>query len=161
MINKVCLRLYGLIGLIFLSPFVCANETAALPVIKNLQQFSEIAEKRDVPILILFSMEDCEWCEIIRSEYLLPMQSRKEDRSRILMGELFIEAHNYVRDFDGKLISADNIGLRYMADLSPTLVFVDAEGNELVKRIIGFKGRDYYDHVLDNAIKQSIKKISH
>ena len=142
------------------SSFVYADKDASIPVIKDLQKFSKIAEHRKVPILILFSMEGCAFCKVIRSEYLIPMQNRKEEAKQILIGEISIESYNYVRDFNGKLISADNLGLRYSADVSPTIVFVDAQGNELVKRMVGFKGWDYYDLELSKAIQLSIKKLS-
>ena len=156
----VYIRLCCFVVVILCSATLRANEAATLPVIDDLQQFSAIAKQRNVPILIFFSMTDCAFCQIIRDEYLLPMQSRKTESERILIGELLIDAYNYVGDFNGKLVSADNIGMRYMADLSPTLVFVNHKGEELAERIIGFKGRDYYDTTLEHAIKQSIKKNS-
>jgi len=152
--------LVSVVLLALFSSFAYANRDASIPVIKDLQQFSKIAEDRNVPILIMFSMDDCTFCKLIRSEYLSPLQNRDEEAKQILIGEISIESYNYVRDFNGQLISADNLGLRYSADLSPTIVFVDAKGNELVERMVGFKGRDYYDLELANAIRQSIKKLS-
>lgn len=137
-----------------------ADEPVSVPVINDLQQFSAKARSRNMPMLVLFSIEDCQFCEVIRSEYLTPMLNREDDRQQMLIGEIVIENYNYVRDFSGESFSADNLGMKYSIDFSPTLVFFDAHGNELAERMIGFKGRDYYDLDLDNAIAQSIKKFS-
>jgi len=137
-----------------------ASQNELSIVISDLQKTSQLAKARNVPIMILFSIEDCEFCEIVREEYLQPMQNREEDRSRIIIGEISIEDYNTVRDFNGKSVGADVLGMRYSADFSPTVVFIDFKGKELVKRIVGFKGHDYYGYALNSAINQSIKKLS-
>jgi len=129
-------------------------------VINDLQKISQQAKTRNTLIMILFSVEDCEFCEIVREEYLQPMQNNEEDRKRIIIGEISIEDYNTVRDFNGKPVGADILGMRYSADFSPTVVFVNFKGEELVKRIVGFKGHDYYGYALENAIKKSIVKTS-
>ena len=136
---------------------VSAEEEPLVPVIKNLQEFAKAAKKRNVPILILFSMDYCEYCEIVRDDYLQPRHSFENN---ILIGEVLNESYNYIHDFDGDLVSAEDIGDRYSADFSPTLVFVDSKGNRLIKHLTGFNGHDFYDHRLDAAIQRSIKKLT-
>jgi thioredoxin-related protein len=138
-----------------------ASQDAPTLSISDLQQLAKTAKHNNMPILILFSIEGCEFCEFVVSEYLQPMRVIEEDRKRILIGEISIEDYNYVRDFNGQIISADKLGMRYAADFSPTVVFIDAQGNELAERIVGFIGRDYYDLALGKAIQQSIDQLTH
>ena len=161
-IYKIFIAIVLIIGLL---PFsVLANdeevdEFAPLPIIRDLREEAKLAEQRQRPILILFSMRLCEFCAFIRQEYLIPRMNNPKSADKIIFREVQTESYKYLRDFNGEMIGADKLALRYRADLTPTLVIVNSKGEELVKKIVGITNRSYYEAELDASIDLAYKKV--
>lgn len=136
-----------------------ADEFSHLPIIRDLREEAEQAEQLQRPILILFSMRLCEFCEFIRQEYLIPRMNNPKFANKIIFREVQTESYKYLRDFDGKIIGADKLALRYRADLTPTLIIINSKGEELVNKIVGITNRAYYEAELDTSIDNAYKKI--
>ena len=158
LIREICQKVF-LLQLLFVMNATEATTPEVVPVIKDLRVEAQLAADNRLPILVLFSMTDCEFCEMIRSEYLQPMHNNPAYRNKVIVREIVAENFKYLRDINGELVSADTLALRYSADLSPTVVFMDAQGKMLVKSIVGIVSRDYYDKKLDDAIAQSLIKL--
>ena len=151
-----------LCSLVLLSVSVHAEEGDVSPikVIKDLRVEARLAEQKSLPLLILFSVEDCEFCAYIRSEYLEPMQVNTDYSNKVIIREIIANDFYYLRDFSGELIGADKLALRYKADLSPTVVIMDSKGRVLHEPIVGIVSRHYYDKQLDEAIDTALSKLS-
>jgi thioredoxin-related protein len=136
----------------------------ALPPVRlveatDLHQDGRRAEAGQVPILIMFSMQGCAYCEIVREEFLKPMLRNPEYRSKVLIREIHSDSYASLRDFDGKPVEAAELAHRYRASLSPTVVFLDPQGRELAERLVGVTTRDYYGGFLDEAIDRSLQRL--
>lgn len=136
-----------------------ADELTPLPIIRDLRDEAKLAEQHQIPILILFSMRLCEFCAFIRQEYLIPRMQNPNLADKIVFREIQTESYKYLRDFNGEVIGADKLALRYKADLTPTLVIIDSKGEQLVNNIVGITNRSYYEAELDASIKQAYKKV--
>ena len=132
---------------------------ASLPQVVDLRQESQLATSRKLPLLLLFTTEHCEFCELIKHEYLLPMQQDPAYARRVIIREVPADGIHYLRDFDGKLIAGDDLALRYAADLIPTIVFIDANGRVLAEPLVGITSRHHYDQYLEERITQALRTL--
>lgn len=135
-----------------------------LPYVKvreatDLLAVGQEAQARQLPILIMFSMRDCQYCDVVREEFLKPMLRSGDYVDRVIMLELYSDSEAQIRDFNGKPISAEKLIQRYQAGFAPTVIFVDSQGKELAERLIGITTRDFYGGYLDEAIDASLQQL--
>jgi len=155
-----------IIYLIIIFGFVSSNivaEEYLKPVtvieVQDLYQEGYTAAEKRLPILIMFSMQHCPYCELIREDFLKPMLRSGDYENKVIIREIHSDSYATLRDFDGKEVSVDELAHRYRASLSPTVVFLDHTGRELSKRMIGVTTVDYYGGYLDEAIEQSFTRM--
>ena len=78
---------------------------------------------------------------------------------KVIIRKVVIDEETPLKDFNGKSIEVDDFVLRYNVFVTPTMVFIDPNGKELTKRMIGINTIDYFGGDVDNAIERSIKKL--
>jgi len=130
-----------------------------IKIFTNLQAVADTARARRLPILMMFAIEDCAYCQTVEEEFLKPMLRSGDYQNRVIIGEVRLDAGNRIRDFDGKMISVSNLALRYGAPVTPTVVFVSPEGKELSPKLIGMSTVYFYGGDLDNGIDQALEKM--
>ena len=160
---KLLFKLKSLFLAFLLATPIChATELkrSSIKTIKDLRIESRLAKDKKLPLLILFSAEDCEFCEVIREDYLEPMLASGEYANKVIIREVMATNYDYVRDFNGELIGADNLALRYQADLSPTVVIINSDGQVLAEPLVGITSRHYYDEQLDETINNSLRMLA-
>ena len=143
---------------------VTTVQAETLPYVKvreatDLQAVGQEARARNLPVMIMFSRDGCPYCDVVREEFIKPMLRSGDYVDRIIMLELDADSYAQLRDFDGKLISADELTHRYKAGFAPTVVFLDSQGNEQAERLIGITTRDFYGGYLDDAINESLQRV--
>ena len=158
---KSRLKLIGTVLCLFV---VTAVQAEILPYVKvrevtDLQAVGQEARGRKLPILIMFSIQGCPYCDVVREEFLKPMLRSGDYDDRVIMLELYSDSYTQLRDFNGQLISSNELTQRYKAGFAPTVVFLDSRGNELAERLIGITTRDFYGGFLDEAIDESLQRI--
>lgn len=141
--------------------FVRADSLYAVQVQEstNLQADGQLARNRQVPLLIMFAMQDCPYCVVVREEFLNPMLISGDYDNKVVIREIHTDSYLKLRDFNGKPVTSGALARRYDVSLVPTVVFVDAEGRELAKRLIGITTVDFYGGFLDEAIEASLIKL--
>ena len=117
------------------------------------------AKDRGVPILLLFSADYCTYCARLMEEFLEPMGRSGEYADRVLIRELKIDGYRDVKDFAGRTVSPEDLAYRYNISVTPTLLQVDVEGRELVKRIVGLGTVDFFGLYLDDAIARALARL--
>jgi len=155
-------NLFVLLTSLTLSSQSLMAETPApvkVPEITDLNADGLRARQKGVPILILFSMEGCAYCDIVREEFLKPMLRNRDYDSKVLIREIHSDSFASLRDFNGDRIDVDALAHRYNAGFSPTVVFLDYQGQPLAKSLVGITTRDYYGGFLDDAIDHSLQQI--
>jgi len=147
--------------LILLSLMLCLSVAAAdetgVATVKDWRLLQQQMESTGLPVLLLFTAEDCDYCEAIRRYYLIPMIESGDYQSRILIRQVYVEDYNYLRDVQGKIVGGDQIALQYDVEVTPTILFLDAQGRELTDRIIGLSSPDFFDERLKNSIQRASK----
>ena len=144
--------------LLFFSFSVVAD--TELQTVKDLKALKEQAESNNLPVLLLFSAQDCDYCEAIRKNYLLPMIKSGDYEETILFRQLYVEDFSYLKNQKGELVTGDSIAFKYNVEVTPTILFVDPNWQELSDRIVGMNNPDYFDQILSTSISMAKSKMS-
>ncbi len=120
----------------------------SLPIPSSLPEVAAAAARQGQPLVLLISLAGCPYCEIVRTNYLLPAranglpvwQINMQDKQRSLVG------------FDGQSSHAAEQIARWKVRLAPTVLFLNAYGQELAERLVGIASVDFYGAYLDERI---------
>ncbi len=161
-INKSLIRK----GLIFFLPFVLASAHSGeeyvpvkLATVVDFKVESELARQAKAPMLVLISQEHCGFCVQIKEQILGPMILSGDYKKTLLIRELFIDYGSRVRDFSGVEIDSGEFALRYKAYLTPTLLFIGPDGEELTERMVGFQTPELYFFYVESAVENAIAAL--
>ncbi len=147
---------------IFLSTNLCAKEStteSASEVIKSalieesdFQKLSQQMKKDSLGLVLMFHAEHCPYCALMENDILSPMVKSKEYDKKVLIRKLQIDESRQIKDFTGKIIEPSDFSNRYDATLTPTLVFLDYQGNEKAEKMIGINTVELFGAYLDAEI---------
>lgn len=122
-----------------------------LPTPTSLQRAVREAAARGEPLVLMVSLPGCPWCELLRRNYLGPMRS---EMPRPLMAyEISITDHRTALvDLDGRASTARAVSDRLRVSKTPTVLFFNAQGQEVAPRIEGVASAELIGAVLDERI---------
>lgn len=144
------------------APSVSAKESLPKVALKeglNLVADGEQANKKQVPILLFFSMKHCPFCIEVEEDYLKPMLRNSDYDGKVVIRKIKIDSVGDMRDFNNKVRDIEEFSDDYNISMVPTLILVDSHGNKISPPIIGIANAHYYSSELDTAIEQSTQKI--
>jgi thioredoxin-related protein len=136
-----------------------AVERGKLPLAIDLSREAKLAREKQIPILILFSMQGCGYCTRVREEILIPTTLNAEYDDKVILLEVDSGNPAKLIDFEGKATTQAAFVARNKVGLAPTVKFFDSQGREVADPIVGLVTVDYYGGFLDQAIDTSIAKI--
>lgn len=122
---------------------------------QNMSALGRLARENGVPILLMFSTEHCTYCKQLEAEVLGPMRLSGVDPKRIVLRKVMMDEYETLRDFSGRERNAESFSISRGVEIVPTLQLVDAEGNELVPKIVGYQTPGLYSAYLEKAIDVS------
>ncbi|MFW2372617.1 MAG: thioredoxin fold domain-containing protein [Gammaproteobacteria bacterium] len=154
------LILFILILLLVAAWRVYAGASSQLLNVTNMQQLGQQATEKNLPILLLFSMRSCPYCDFIRDDYLIPMLDDPAYMNKVIIREVYTDSFKTIRDFNGNKLEPMDLAQQYQATLAPTLVFIDGKGRQLVEKMVGVTTPDFYGGYLDRAIDQSYQRLN-
>lgn len=133
------------------------NSSAAetLTDASNLQSLG--ANNPSEVIVLMISQDNCGFCVRVKEDYLKPLLAAGEHPP---LRVLHLGKNQQVVDFDGETRQADSIANRLGGRFTPTLLFVDAQGNTVHDPIVGLTTPEYYGYYLDEAIADSRKRLN-
>ncbi len=123
---------------------------------RDLSADAALARRGKMPIMLLVSQDHCPFCDQIKREILNPMIVSGEYRDRLLIREIFIDLGTRVRDFKGSEIDSSSFTQQYQVYLTPTLLFLDSDGNELVERMVGIQTPEMFFYYVDRSVQEAI-----
>jgi thioredoxin-related protein len=109
------------------------------------------------PLVLLVSLPGCPWCELLRRNYLAPMRAEGLPAFQITVND----RKRPVANFQGVSSHGADIAQVYQAKLTPTVMFLNAQGVEIAPRIAGVASADLVGAQLDNALvtaRQQLRK---
>jgi len=155
-------RLFAIWGLILAWGLVlsgAASAASGLIHAKNLQADAQLAAKRQVPILVLFTSPGCHYCERVKNEYLGLMHKDPAYRDKVVIREVTMGATTPLTDFNGTPTTEGAFAATRKVFMVPTVMVFDTHGNETGEAIVGLLTPDYYFGYLESAIEAGMSKV--
>ena len=157
MTRSIAIR--GLILAWGLALSAAAGAASGLVHAKNLQADAQLAAKRQVPILVLFTSPGCHYCERVKAEYLGLMHKDPAYRNKVLIREVTMGATRPLTDFNGTLTTEGAFAAAHKVFMVPTVMVFDTQGKETSEAIVGLLTPDYYFGYLMSAIETGMDKV--
>ena len=148
------------LALLLMSTALAANAPVEVPLGEDLRADGEQSAHHDRPIVLVFSARNCSYCEVLESSILRPSLLGGHYDGQVIMRKLMLDSRLPVRDFDGQHRAPSELSRRYQVHVTPTVLFVDAQGQELAPRLVGINTVELYGGYLDAAIEEARRKLS-
>lgn len=132
--------------------------------VNNLQQLGKLAKKSRLPIMLVFSSSHCPYCDLLKGDFLEPILISKDYTHKVIIRELLVDLEYGTIDgkaigFDGKETTTEHIAAHYNVNLTPTLLFINHQGLEVEKRIVGINTPEMFGGYLDDAIDNALQTV--
>ena len=141
--------------------FAAARGFAAPPeqltLARDFQADAKESVQKSMPILILYSLPGCPYCEVIRRSHLLPMV--KEGNAQVIVRQVDLSSPKPLKDFDGSITSHGQYAERQGIRFAPIVKLVGPGGEELAPALTGALLPDFYAAYLDDAISAARAKL--
>lgn len=132
--------------------FLNVARSASLPQATDLQALGKEASARHVVIVLMVSATYCHYCERLKEDFFGPMVKQGTHTGRVIIREWLLDDYGQFIDFQGNACDAHEFASRYRATLTPTVLFLDQNGNELTERLVGVQSYEFYGAYLEAAI---------
>lgn len=153
---RIAIAALGLLSLINTQ----AEPAGEVPVATDLRADACTARNQVVPILLEFAAPDCPYCEQLEAQILRPMLISGDYTGKVIIRKIMLDDGQMVRNFDGKPVRTDDLKYRYDVFVTPTMVLVNGDGDELTERIIGVHTIDFFGGEVDAAIDTARSKLA-
>lgn len=127
-----------------------------LPTTTSLRQSAERAVSAGQPLIIMTTLTGCPWCDIVRQQYLVPMNKAKQ----LFAFELDVRDRNSrLQAFDGSFTTPSDQTRAWKARFAPTVLFFDAKGQEIAERLVGVAVPDFYGSYLESRLAEAKTRL--
>jgi len=136
--------------------FAAAAETT-LTKASDLVADAALARKAGIPIVILYSLPGCPYCETIRASHLAPLAA--ETPQRAIVRQIDLGAATSLTGFDGALTSHGEFVRRQSIKFAPVVQFFNSDGKRLGEPLVGSMLPDFYGAYLADALNAATVAI--
>ncbi len=130
-----------------------------LPQVDNLLLDAQIIRTKLIPMLILFSEENCPYCEMAKNEVLIPISKLQQYKNKVIIREVVADSYNNFYDFYNNKTNANDFRFKYVINFYPTVIFLDDYGNKLSSDVIGIINPEFYWQKIDKKIIEGNFKL--
>lgn len=123
----------------------------------DLAADARLAAAKGVPLVLLYSRDDCSWCEKVKREHLGPLS--RDPAAPALVRELHMDRPTPLVDFAGRRTTSADFSKQMQARFAPTVMFHGGKGEQLAEAIVGFRLADFYAAYLERAIQESRTRL--
>ena len=148
----------GVLALALISLPLTAKDVRVEKVV-NLESLGEQSRDRKLPILLMFSQEECPYCSIMEESYLKPMLRNREYQQKVIIRQVRVDDMDTLTGFNGERIEVEKFSRRYRAWVTPTLIFLNADGDEIANKLVGIGTEGFFAGDIDNAIEAALSKL--
>ena len=121
---------------------------------------ASLAKRAGVPLMVVFSTDDCPYCVRLKNQVLLPLVKNGKLSNKVLLREFNIDIGGKVTDFDGERVRSRVFVSRYDIYATPTVVLVDYDGEPLATPIVGYNEPDAYTEQLNETIDSATMTLA-
>ena len=147
------------LNVVFGTDAMSDQSTSGIARATDLFKDASLAREQGLVILIEFASDSCEYCRLLEKEFLDPMLINSEYDKKVMIRSVQLDGYESFRGFQGKLISPGQFASRYDIEVTPTMVFLDANGNELSDKLVGIWSVDFFGGYIDKQIDLAKLKV--
>ena len=144
---------------LFIFIFLLVNSSLAaendLVELGDLQSLQADMQTNSKPLMLVFRASYCHYCRQLEKNELQPLIQHTTVRDRIIIRTVTLDTEHSLKNWQGIEITSKQLGKQYQVSITPTLVFINSQGKELVESIKGYNGSEFYGAYLENAIAQA------
>ncbi len=126
---------------------------------KDLSKLLPADQTQNKVIILYVSSPFCRYCRKLEKEILHPMIKSGDFVEKSLLRKFVIDSKISILNFKGKKQLPKSLMEEYKVKITPTLLFLDKNGNQLSEAIVGFSNDEFYWYYLDTAIERSNQKL--
>ncbi|MDX2418832.1 MAG: thioredoxin fold domain-containing protein [Xanthomonadales bacterium] len=149
--------LISLLVLIAQPPLYAAERE--IPPVNNFAEIGHLSLQQGIPVVVFVSRDACPYCRTLRDQILKPMLAADKFAHRAILVEVSLDRVDPITGFEKGQVTAKGFGEFYGAEITPTLLFLDSEGREIGKRLIGISNLELYGHYLQKSIDEALLAI--
>jgi len=140
------------------------NADEALPPadiieISNLSQLSTQAKAEQKLIMLEISASYCSYCRKLEENIIKPMLRSGDYDANVLIRRFEIDGYAALKDFEGSPVTKGELAMRWGIQITPTIIFLNSQNQEVSDRIIGVNSLDYFGGYVDDAIDRGLAAI--
>jgi thioredoxin-related protein len=135
------------------------STTNKLAIATNLALDGQNSHQSNRPILLLVSRRGCPYCTQVKQEILEPMIISGNYTNKVIFREIVLDSNTSLLDFSKSQIKISNLKAKYQIALTPTLLFLGPNGDELAERIVGINTIELFSYYVDQAIDKAAVKL--
>jgi thioredoxin-related protein len=152
------------LGIIFtLLTLLLATQLATagnkLEAVTDFQALAKEMKEKNIGLLLEFNAAYCHFCLQLEEDILNPMLISGDYDDRILIKKLALDSNAPIIGFDGNTTSGAEFARQLKVELTPTLVFLDHQGNEIAERMLGINTPEMYGAYVDASIEDMEKLL--
>ena len=130
-----------------------------IPPLTDLSADLDAVRKTGRPLLLIFSAEHCFYCERLKENIIKPMLRSGDYDDRVIIRVTELDSYERITGADGNAIEPPELARLHDVRVTPTVLLLGPEGEELAPRQLGINNEDYYGVYLDEAIAQAIEAL--
>lgn len=158
--SKTFMLILLLVFLLKITQQADANSDSSFKELTNLQKLAEQSQQLKLPIMLMFGAEWCEFCELLQESVFDPMMlGGLYEEKVVLMRHVGVDEAEPIPSWDGTLINKAKWAYELDADLTPTVLFFDANGHEVAPRIIGISEITLYAGLIHQRLNIAYKNM--
>ena len=150
-------------ALVSLLVLICQQSLFAagseIPQANNLSEIGRLSSQQEIPAVVFVSREACPYCRTLRDSILKPMLVAGKFEHKAILVEVSLDRIDPLTGFENSKMTAQAFGDYYRAGITPTLLFLDSEGREIGKRIVGISNLELYGFYLQKSIDEATRAI--
>ncbi|MBL0140881.1 MAG: thioredoxin fold domain-containing protein [Betaproteobacteria bacterium] len=137
-----------------------AAPSTALPLATDLRADARLSRARKEPIVILFSLPGCPYCEIVRRSHLAPMHRDPRESGRAIIRQIDIDSDVALVGFAGERTTHARVARAHDVRAAPVVAFLDGEGRAAADPLSGMLLPDFYSAYLDAALESARARLA-
>lgn len=125
---------------------------------KSLRAAAQAVAGRGEALIVMITLRGCVYCDVVRNSYLHPLM--REGKAFAVQIDMQ-DRTSPIQDFQGNTTTPAALAERWKIGLTPTLLFVAADGRECAPRLEGVSSTDFYGEYLNqrlDAARNALKK---
>ncbi len=128
--------------------------------IDNWEAIRDFARQSLRPVVILIDQEDCPYCRVVEGEFFSAILAGGEFAQTAMFGKISIDPGETITLSGGRRVSTREFLQPYTTGMTPTVIFLDPEGNELVDSMVGLSTPDFYGFYLEQSIRKAHARLN-